>query len=99
MSKYAIYLIDFTGADQVARDLALTHVGKYVSHYDPDGMLPDDILQSVENVQDAIHYKDFDAAADAWRRVSKKWPVRSDGKPNRPLTAYTVEIVKVPEHG
>ena len=32
----------------------------------------------------------------AWRTVSEKMPVRDDGKPNRPLTAYTIspEAVK-----
>ena len=27
-----------------------------------------------------------------WARVSEKWPTRGDGKPNRPLTAFSVEI-------
>ena len=27
---------------------------------------------------------------EAWRTVSEKMPVREDGKPNRPLTAYTI---------
>jgi hypothetical protein len=41
----------------------------------------------------------FESAGDAmayWQRTSTVHPVRlSDGKPNKPLTAYTVEISKV----
>lgn len=32
-------------------------------------------------------------ALDFWKRVSTVRPKRPDGKPNRPLTAYTVELV------
>jgi len=40
----------------------------------------------------------FASPADAfefWRRQSRTRPVRPDGKPNRPLTAFTVEIVNL----
>jgi hypothetical protein len=28
-----------------------------------------------------------------WKRTSKTHPRRPDGKPNRPMTAFTVEVV------
>jgi hypothetical protein len=40
----------------------------------------------------------FETAADAmlfWRTQSKTVPLRADGKPNRPLTAFTVEVARV----
>lgn len=40
--------------------------------------------------------KPFESFGDAhkfWATQSTTRPVRADGKPNRPLTAYTVEIV------
>jgi hypothetical protein len=40
--------------------------------------------------------KRFETNAQAfefWRQQSKAVPLRPDGKPNRPLTAYTVEIL------
>ncbi|GAC1496137.1 MAG: hypothetical protein NVS1B2_15940 [Vulcanimicrobiaceae bacterium] len=40
--------------------------------------------------------KHFDSARDAhafWMQVHPTDPTRPDGKPNRPLTAYTVEVV------
>jgi hypothetical protein len=39
--------------------------------------------------------RSFDNAGEAfeyWRQQSKTVPARPDGKPNRPITAYTVEI-------
>ena len=39
--------------------------------------------------------KGFDSAMDAlmfWRRQHMLQPIREDGQPNRPLTAFTVEL-------
>lgn len=36
------------------------------------------------------------AAMDAWQTQSTVKPMRMDGKPNRPLTAYTVSITPIP---
>lgn len=41
---------------------------------------------------EAMVFPDFRAAFETWRKTSEKYPVRPDGKPNRPLTAYTAEI-------
>jgi hypothetical protein len=38
----------------------------------------------------------FKTAGEAWmlwRRPSRVRPVRADGKPNRPLTAFTIEVL------
>lgn len=32
------------------------------------------------------------AAWECWRQVPKARPVREDGRPNRPLTAFTIEV-------
>jgi hypothetical protein len=41
---------------------------------------------------DAKRFEDAAAASEEWRRQSTVRPLRDDGKPNRPLTAYTVII-------
>lgn len=49
----------------------------------------------VETSLDRTKARQFDSAAAAleyWRRPSTVTPTRPDGKPNRPLTAYTVEV-------
>ena len=38
----------------------------------------------------ALRFDDMIAAFECWKRVSTVRPKRPDGKPNRPLTAYTV---------
>ena len=41
---------------------------------------------------EAMTFKDGAEAMQFWRQQSKSRPKRRDGKPNRPLTAYSVEI-------
>ena len=45
--------------------------------------------------KDIDEAKPFDSVLDAlsfWRRQHTEVPLREDGKPNRPLTAWTVEL-------
>lgn len=54
---------------------------------------------SVDLTRDPNEAKRFTSIADAaeyYQRVSETVPVRPDGRPNRPLTAYTVEIENAP---
>lgn len=43
----------------------------------------------------ALRFDSAGAALDFWRQQSVAVPRRYDGKANRPLTAFTVEIEKV----
>jgi hypothetical protein len=45
----------------------------------------------------AKRFLSFAEAAEFWKTQSKTVPYRPDGKPNRPLTAFTVEIVVIPD--
>ena len=40
----------------------------------------------------ALHFAGYQDAFEAWSKQSKVRPLRADGKPNRPLTAFTCEI-------
>jgi hypothetical protein len=40
-------------------------------------------------------FADAAFALDFWRTQSPSYPVRSDGRPNRPLTSTTFEIIKI----
>lgn len=43
---------------------------------------------------EALVWADAGAVLAAWKQQSARWPVRPwDGRPNRPLTAWTVEPV------
>lgn len=59
-----------------------------------DHSLPpvDSVLFTAARAQ-AKRFADKAEAMEAWRGVNQVEPTRPDGKPNRPLTAYTVEIV------
>jgi len=54
---------------------------------------------AVDAVQDpakARRFTDVVEAMEYWRRQSAVRPLRPDGLPNRPLTAYTIEVVDAP---
>lgn len=70
-------------------------VGAYVAEYDPDAH---DGWGSVLLDGDPAKAATFDTAKGAfefWQRTSQVRPVRPDGLPNRPLTAFTVEVVRL----
>jgi hypothetical protein len=43
----------------------------------------------------AMKFESFEAATEFWRQ-SERRPFRADGKPNRPLTTFTVTIEALP---
>lgn len=69
--------------------------GQYVRTFDPDYGGGLGRVWTTEKIEDAILYKTFAEAAEAWKAQSKVRPLRPDGKPNRPMTAFTVEIFRV----
>ena len=46
-------------------------------------------------LDDAMKFADFMMAYDFWQTQSLRRPFRSNGKPNRPLTAFNVLIESV----
>lgn len=44
----------------------------------------------------ALAFESFAEAHACWTQVSTVRPLRDDGQPNRPLTAFTVEIMELP---
>jgi hypothetical protein len=78
--------------------------GEYVVEYDPgrDGVEPGTgfpmfaHLVTVRDQRQATRFEP-DEAIELWRSVDPRQPVRDDGQPNRPMTAFTVEIEAVDE--
>jgi hypothetical protein len=76
--------------------------GQYVMEYDPnrDGQDPDGNpmlahLVTTPVANDAMRFDGLRELRQLWLAVDQRRPVRPDGQPNRPLTAFTVEFVRV----
>lgn len=67
-------------------------MGGYLKFYDPDGNDGAGAWEFTDDKSQAITFIDSGAAHECWRQVSKRRPVRLDGKPNRPLTQFNVSI-------
>jgi len=66
--------------------------GQYVEKYE-DHPLPAGEVTFTPAPARAKRFSTSREAALFWQQTNKAMPVRPDGKPNRPLTAFSVEIV------
>lgn len=66
----------------------------YVQSYTPDGNEGRGEVELTTYRSAAKQYADAAEAHQEWARVSRTHPTRSDGKPNRPLSAFTIEVVQ-----
>ena len=67
--------------------------GKYISAYDP--ATPNDgfgKLELTSKITEAKKFQGFGEALNFWKQQSTTKPLRYDGKPNKPLSKYTVDI-------
>lgn len=70
--------------------------GEYLQWSDPDannGMGDD---RWTKNIKRAKKFATFADAAACWKAQSTVKPLRPDGKPNRPMTAWSVTIEPTP---
>jgi hypothetical protein len=73
---------------------ATPHDGEYLVDDTIEGLVAH--LVTTPHVAKARGFSSSTEALEHWRRQSVVYPLRPDGKPNRPLTAYTVEVTHVP---
>lgn len=66
--------------------------GQYVSRADCDAHGGRGELETTAHAAMALQFPDSETAIEFWRQQSTRHPTRPDGKPNRPLTAYTCDI-------
>jgi hypothetical protein len=78
-----------------ANDLRDGNDGKYVRTYDPDYGDGLGRVWGTDDPSDAILFESVGKALEFWRQPSTVKPLREDGNPNRPLTAFTIEMVPV----
>jgi hypothetical protein len=68
------------------------HAGQYLEWFDFDYANGLGRGEFTKDRTKALEFKDAGEAMTFWKTVSRVKPFRADGKPNRPLTALTVEI-------
>lgn len=71
------------------------HMGCYLAVYDPEANDGMGHIVWTPNPDDALLFDDMIDAMKCWKQVPENHPLRDDGKPNRPLTAYSVMPVKM----
>lgn len=69
----------------------------YVKSLDVDANDGRGSVVTTSNLDEAVRFADAGAALEFWQRQSTVRPVRPDGKPNRPLTSYHVEVAPLAE--
>jgi hypothetical protein len=65
-------------------------VGSYLASYNPEGDGGNGVASWTRDPAQAMTFATSDAATACYRAVPLNRPLRSDGRPNRPLTRYTV---------
>lgn len=68
------------------------HEGRYVSRYDPDAHHGLGQVWTTRAPSNAIQFRTQQEAVEFYRQASSEKPIREDGRPNRPLTAFTVSV-------
>lgn len=71
--------------------------GQYLMAYDPDAYDGRGDATFTRDVRSAMKFDSVAQALELWTASPKVRPVREDGKPNRPLTAFSMvtEVVDV----
>jgi hypothetical protein len=66
-------------------------IGEYLEQYDVEAHDGRGFASFTDDPAKAMRFTDISEAVTAWRTQSKVRPLREDGKPNRPLTAFSME--------
>lgn len=87
MKRFVMEVVEMFGDEPV--------VAQYVEAFDVEAFGGIGVVFLTSRIEHALQ---FDSAADvmaAWTTQSLLRPLRADGKPNRPLTAYTIAVREV----
>jgi hypothetical protein len=90
---YVIRINGVAGAVHVTA--AGAAAGDYLKSYDPEAHDGHGDLVTTPELAEARRFDGFRSAWETWQAVPAARPLRDDGQPNRPLTAFTVSIEPV----
>jgi hypothetical protein len=69
--------------------------GPYLEWSDPDARNGFGDDRWTGQLRRAKRFSSFGAALECWKAQSRKRPLRDDGEPNRPMTAFSVSPVEI----
>ncbi len=92
MSQDAVIKIIGVAGDVTSQAMD-AKVGQYVAEFYPEAFLGRGDIVTTDVLSEAKVYPSPRAAMEEWRTVPTTRRVRTDGRPNRPMTAFTVEII------
>src|SRR3954453_5487723 len=72
--------------------VAKNYVGRYVKYYNPNGKGGRGDVQATPHKRYAQQFDSKKEAWEFWNTQSTVLPLQPDGKPNKPLTAFSVMI-------
>jgi hypothetical protein len=70
--------------------------GQYLESFDVEAHDGRGTATWTLDVGSAMKFEDLVSAIEAWQTQSRLRPLREDGRPNRPLTAFSVEPKVIP---
>lgn len=68
---------------------------RYLRAFDANAHHGHGEIDMTDDIREARRFDTFEAVFECWKTQSTAVPYRTDGKPNRPLTAYSVSPLKV----
>lgn len=73
-------------------------LGEWLTSYDPEAgdLERTGLFEASLDPADALRFPSLEAAYRVVMQQSERVPLRPDGQPNRPLTAFTLEIKRLP---
>jgi hypothetical protein len=89
------YVIRILGAEGPITEQHGEPAGLYLSALDVDAYDGLGYAAATRVLDNALRFPTYEAAFEAWRQQSRVRPLRPDGKPNRPATAFSVTFDRV----
>jgi hypothetical protein len=93
MLKADIVVIQITGFAGLNTTTLCENSGEFLVSYDPDAAGGRGSFRSSPDPRKAAKFASAAAAHAFWARQSRTRPLRDDGEPNGPLTAFTVLVL------
>jgi len=99
MTEFVLRLLAVMGQSVEPAGDDPVRVGEWLFSFDANAHQGRGEAQFTPNINKAMRFASFQEAANFWKTQSIVRPRRPDGKPNRPLTAFSMTIDPVPSKG